>query len=59
MKDIATDMRLTLISKKKFEDKGMTFSGLSPDSRLPEIIELNDHPGLLEFSFIQNLNLDL
>ena len=37
--------------KKKFEDKGMTFSGLSPDSRLPEIIELNDHPWFIGVQF--------
>ena len=37
--------------KKKFEDKGMTFSGLSPDNRLPEIIELNDHPWFIGVQF--------
>ena len=37
--------------KNKFEDKGMTFSGLSPDSRLPEIIELNDHPWFIGVQF--------
>ncbi len=37
--------------KKKFEDKGMIFSGLSPDSRLPEIIELNDHPWFIGVQF--------
>ena len=28
----------------KLEQHGMLFSGLSPDGRLPEIIELEDHP---------------
>jgi len=30
--------------KDKFEKKGMIFSGLSPDNKLPEIIELKNHP---------------
>ena len=30
--------------KNKFENKGMIFSGMSPDGKLPEIIELNNHP---------------
>ena len=30
--------------KNKFEDKGMLFSGMSPDGKLPEIIELKNHP---------------
>ena len=30
--------------KKDFESKGMIFSGLSPDKKLPEIIELENHP---------------
>ncbi len=37
--------------KEKFENKGMIFSGLSPDSRLPEIIELNDHPWFIGVQF--------
>ena len=45
--------------KEEFEKKGMIFSGLSPDLKLPEIIELKTILGLLGFSFIQNLNLDL
>ncbi len=32
------------ILKNKFEKKGMIFSGMSPDGKLPEIIELNNHP---------------
>ena len=30
--------------KNKFESKGMFFSGMSPDGKLPEIIELKNHP---------------
>ena len=30
--------------KEKFENKGMIFSGMSPDGKLPEIIELKNHP---------------
>jgi len=30
--------------KNKFEKKGMIFSGMSPDNKLPEIIELKNHP---------------
>ncbi|MBM3283329.1 hypothetical protein FJY90_03675, partial [Candidatus Gottesmanbacteria bacterium] len=30
--------------KKKFEDNGMIFSGISPDKMLVEAIELKDHP---------------
>jgi len=30
--------------KNKFENKGMIFSGISPDGKLPEIIELKNHP---------------
>ncbi len=30
--------------KEKFEKKGMIFSGMSPDGKLPEIIELRNHP---------------
>jgi len=30
--------------KNKFENKGMIFSGMSPDDKLPEIIEIKNHP---------------
>ncbi|WP_414839524.1 CTP synthase [Carnobacterium sp. TMP28] len=30
--------------RKALEDKGMVFSGVSPDNRLVEIVELSDHP---------------
>ncbi len=34
-----------------FEEKGMTFSGLSPDESLVEIVELKDHPWFLGCQF--------
>jgi len=34
-----------------FEKKGMIFSGLSPDKKLPEIIELNNHPWFIGVQF--------
>jgi CTP synthase len=37
--------------KDEFEKKGMIFSGLSPDSKLPEIIELNNHPWFVGVQF--------
>ena len=37
--------------KKDFERKGMIFSGLSPDNKLPEIIELSDHPWFIGVQF--------
>ena len=37
--------------KDKFEKKGMIFSGLSPDNKLPEIIELNNHPWFIGVQF--------
>ena len=37
--------------KEKFEKKGMIFSGLSPDNKLPEIIELKDHPWFIGVQF--------
>ena len=37
--------------KDKFENKGMIFSGLSPDNKLPEIIELKDHPWFIGVQF--------
>lgn len=30
--------------REKLEGCGLTFSGMSPDGRLPEIVELSDHP---------------
>ena len=37
--------------KEKFEDRGMIFSGLSPDMKLPEIIELKNHPWFIGVQF--------
>ncbi len=37
--------------KDKFENKGMIFSGMSPDGRLPEIIELKKHPWFVGVQF--------
>ncbi len=37
--------------KNKFEKKGMIFSGMSPDNKLPEIIELIDHPWFIGVQF--------
>ena len=37
--------------KEQFEEKGMIFSGLSPDNKLPEIIELKNHPWFVAVQF--------
>jgi CTP synthase len=37
--------------KEKFEKNGMSFSGLSPDGMLPEIIELKNHPWFIGVQF--------
>ena len=37
--------------KDEFEKKGMIFSGLSPDAKLPETIELNNHPWFVGVQF--------
>ena len=37
--------------KEAFENKGMIFSGLSPDKKLPEIIELKNHPWFVGVQF--------
>jgi len=34
-----------------FEKKGMIFSGMSPDNKLPEIIELTNHPWFIGVQF--------
>ncbi|AHM02557.1 CTP synthase [Roseibacterium elongatum DSM 19469] len=33
------------------EDKGLVFSGMSPDGRLPEIVEVADHPWFIGVQF--------
>jgi CTP synthase len=37
--------------KEEFEKKGMIFSGLSPNLKLPEIIELKNHPWFIGVQF--------
>ena len=37
--------------KHLYEQKGMIFSGLSPDEQLPEIIELKNHPWFVGVQF--------
>ncbi len=37
--------------KEDFEREGMIFSGLSPDNKLPEIIELKNHPWFIGVQF--------
>ena len=37
--------------KDEFEKNGLIFSGLSPDNRLPEIIELKNHPWFVGVQF--------
>ena len=37
--------------KSQFENKGLIFSGMSPDNQLPEIIELKNHPWFIGVQF--------
>ena len=37
--------------KDRFEKNGLIFSGLSPDKKLPEIIELKNHPWFIAVQF--------
>jgi CTP synthase len=37
--------------KKQLEDKGLVFSGMSPDGLLPETIEYKDHPWFIGVQF--------
>ena len=37
--------------KNQFERKGLIFSGMSPDFKLPEIIELKNHPWFIGVQF--------
>jgi len=37
--------------KNKFEKKGLIFSGMSPNNKLPEIIELKNHPWFIGVQF--------
>jgi CTP synthase len=37
--------------KKQLEDAGLKFSGMSPDGKLPEIVEIADHPWFVGVQF--------
>ena len=37
--------------RESFENKGLIFSGMSPDNKLPEIIELKNHPWFIGVQF--------
>ena len=37
--------------RKALEEKGLCFSGMSPDGRLPEIVEWKDHPWFIGVQF--------
>ena len=37
--------------RKQLEEKGLIFSGMSPDGRLPEIVEVKDHPWFIGVQF--------
>lgn len=37
--------------REKLEECGLTFSGMSPDGRLPEIVEVKDHPWFIGVQF--------
>jgi len=40
-----------ILYKESLEKKGVLFSGMSPDGKLPEIIELLDHPWFVAVQF--------
>ena len=37
--------------RDKLEEQGLCFSGMSPDGRLPEIVEISDHPWFIGVQF--------
>ncbi|MBE3640463.1 CTP synthase [Mangrovicoccus algicola] len=37
--------------RKQLEEQGLLFSGVSPDGRLPEIVEVKDHPWFIGVQF--------
>ena len=37
--------------RERLEAKGLVFSGMSPDGRLPEIVEVKDHPWFIGVQF--------
>jgi CTP synthase len=42
---------VNLTYRDRLEDRGMVFSGLSPDGLLPEIVEYEDHPWFIGVQF--------
>ena len=42
---------MNIAFKDQFEKKGMIFSGLSPDKKLPETIELKNHSWFIGVQF--------
>lgn len=40
----------------QFEEKGMIFSGISPDGRLPEIVEIMEHSYFIATQFHPEFN---
>ena len=37
--------------RQQLEEKGLIFSGMSPDGRLPEMVEVKDHPWFIGVQF--------
>jgi CTP synthase len=37
--------------RKRLEEKGLIFSGMSPDGVLPETVEISDHPWFIGVQF--------
>jgi len=37
--------------RERLEQHGLCFSGMSPDGRLPEIVEVKDHPWFIGVQF--------
>ena len=48
---IATATRSTSTTQPRWSAAGLRFSGMSPDGRLPEIIEMPDHPWFVGVQF--------
>lgn len=42
---------VNMVYKDRLEGKGLLFSGLSPDGKLPEIVEIPDHPWFVGVQF--------
>jgi len=47
----ASSLTSNIGSIKKLEEEGLAFSGMSPDGRLPEIVEWSDHPWFIGVQF--------